>query len=121
MALHTDLPIHKKGADLLQLAIAAQAQMPRTVKRLLGDKITSHCIEMLDLMAMANASQRGERAALIRELLRHARTLTVLMRVSHKSRYISTTVWADSVQMLESIGKQGSGWLKSAQKTAPAA
>lgn len=121
MALHTDLPIHKKGSDLLQLAITAQAQMPRTVKRLLGDKITDHCIEMLDLMALANASQKAERAALIQDLLRRVRALTVLMRVSHKNRYISTTVWAESVQMLDSIGKQGSGWLKSAQKTAPAA
>lgn len=64
MALHTDLPIHKTGCKLLSLAVTAQVQMPRTVKRLMGDKITSHCIEMLDLMAMANASQKAERAAL---------------------------------------------------------
>jgi hypothetical protein len=121
MALHTDLPIHKTGCKLLSLAVTAQVQMPRTVKRLMGDKITSHCVEMLDLMAMANASQKAERAHLIRELLKHVRTLTVLLRVCHARRDISTTVWAESVQMLDSIGKQGSGWLKSAQKTAPAA
>jgi len=55
MALHTDLPIHKTGCQLLALAINVQTQMPRTVKRQLGNKITEHCIEMLDLMAMTAA------------------------------------------------------------------
>jgi hypothetical protein len=50
MALHTDLPIHRAGVRLLDLAIKAQVQMPRTVKRALGEKITQHCVDMLDLM-----------------------------------------------------------------------
>ena len=58
MALHTDLPIHKTGVQLLSLAIKVQEQMPRGVKRSLGDKISQHCVEMLDLMALANATQR---------------------------------------------------------------
>lgn len=38
MAIHTQLPIHKKGIELLSLAFRAQVQMPRGVKRSLGDK-----------------------------------------------------------------------------------
>ena len=33
MALHTDLPIHRTGVQLLALALKAQQQMPRGVKR----------------------------------------------------------------------------------------
>lgn len=62
MALHTDLPIYRTGMRLLDLAIKAQVQMPRMVKRALGEKITQHCVDMLDLMAMANATQRHTRA-----------------------------------------------------------
>ena len=58
MALHTELPIYRTGVRLLDLAVKAQVQMPRTVKRALGEKITQHCVEILDLMALANASQR---------------------------------------------------------------
>jgi len=58
MALHTELPIYRTGVRLLDLAVKAQVQMPRTVKRVLGEKITQHCVEMLDLMALANATQR---------------------------------------------------------------
>lgn len=35
MALHTEIPIHRTGIRLLDLAIKAQVQMPRTVKRAL--------------------------------------------------------------------------------------
>ena len=125
MALHTDLPIYRTGVQLLDLAIKAQQQMPRGVKRSLGDKISTHCIEMLDLMAMANATQRAERAGHIEQLMKHLRAATVLLRVSHDSRYVSTTVWAQSVKLLDSVGKQGGGWLKtvshSNSRKAPAA
>ena len=112
MAMHTDLPIHRTGVRLLDLAIKAQVQMPRTVKRALGEKITQHCVEMLDLMALANATQREIRAEYIEQLLARERAITVLLRVSHDARYISPKLWADSIGLLGSIGKQAGGWLK---------
>jgi len=120
MALHTELPIHRTGVRLLDLAVKAQVQMPRTVKRALGEKITQHCVEMLDLMALANATQRDTRAEYIEQLLARERAITVLLRVSHDARYISPKLWADSIELLGSIGKQAGGWLKSTNR-APAA
>jgi citrate lyase gamma subunit len=112
MALHTELPIHRTGVRLLDLAIKAQVQMPRTVKRALGEKITQHCVDMLDLMALANATQHEDRAGYIEQLLARERAVTVLLRVSHDARYISPKLWADSIALLGSIGKQAGGWLK---------
>ena len=52
----------------------------------------------------------------------HLRAVEVLLRVSHDSRYVSHTLWAQSVSLLGSIGRQGGGWLKSAvSNKAPAA
>lgn len=121
MALHTELPIHRTGVKLLALAVKMQQHMPRGVKRSLGEKIAQYCVEMLDLMALANATQRHERTQHIQALMTRLRALTVLLRVSHDSRYVSTGLWAQSVQLLESIGKQGGGWLKSTANKAPAA
>lgn len=122
MALHTDLPIYRSGVRLLALAIQIQQQMPRGVKRSLGDKISQHCVDMLDLMALANATRQAERAAHIQRLMTHLRATTVLLRVSHDSRYLSHKLWADSVALLDNIGKQGGGWLKAAAPNrAPAA
>jgi len=120
MALHTELPIHRTGVRLLALAFKVQEQMPRSVKRILGDKVTQHCVDMLDLMALANASQREARAEYIEELLKRQRAVTVLLRVSHDSRYLAPKLWAESVELLGSIGKQAGGWLKSSNR-APAA
>ena len=120
MALHTDLPIYRTGVQLLAFAVKVQEQMPRSVKRILGEKITQHCVDMLDLMALANASQREERAEHIRQLLTLQRAVTVLLRVSHDSRYLSPKLWAESIAVLGSIGRQAGGWLKNANK-APAA
>jgi hypothetical protein len=121
MALHSDLPIHRTGVQLLTLAIKAQAQMPRAVKRHLGDKLQHHCMEMLDRMALANATHQQERAAHIQELLKHQRAAIVLLRVGHDARYIPTGVWSAAVQLLDSVGKQGGGWLKKTSNWAPAA
>jgi hypothetical protein len=120
MALHTDLPIYRTGVRLLALALKVQEQMPRSMKRILGEKVTQHCVDMLDLMALANASQREVRTAYIEKLLMRQRAVTVLLRVSHDSRYISPKIWAESIELLGSIGKQAGGWLKNANK-APAA
>ncbi len=119
MAIHTDLPIHRKGVELLTLAFEVQLHMPRAFKRLLGEKIAGHCVEMLDLMALANAARdRQQRAAYIRELLKCQRAATVLLRVGHDKECISHKLWAQSVQLLENIGRQGGGWLKNAEAPA---
>ena len=120
MALHDQLPIYRTGVRLLELALKVQEQMPRGMKRILGEKITQHCVDMLDLMALANASQRDARASYIQELLTRQRAVTVLLRVGHDSRNLSTKLWGESVELLGSIGKQAGGWLKSANKV-PAA
>jgi hypothetical protein len=120
MALHTELPIHRTGVRLLALAVKVQEQMPRSVKRILGEKITQHCVDMLDLMALANATKQDLRAQHLAELLTRQRAVEVLMRVSHDSRYVSPKLWAESIELLGSIGKQAGGWLKSANR-APAA
>lgn len=120
MALHDDLPIYRTGVRLVALAVRVQEQMPRSVKRILGEKIMQHCVDMLSLMALANASQRAARASFIEQLLTEQRAVTVLLRVGHDARYLSHALWAESIELLGSIGKQGGGWLKSANK-APAA
>lgn len=92
MALHTELPIYRTGVRLLDLAVRAQVQMPRTVKRALGEKITQHCVEMLDLMALANATQRDTRAGHIDQLLTRQRAITVLLRQASHSHHDRTRI-----------------------------
>jgi hypothetical protein len=123
MAIHTDLPIYRKGCELLALAFEVQRHMPRAFKRQLGEKITCHCVDILDYMALANAAKgdRRQRAWYIRELLKCQRACVTLMRVGHDMGHIPHGVWATSVQLLDNIGRQGGGWLKSTNTEAPVA
>jgi len=121
MALHHQLPIHKTGSQLLGLAARVHAQMPRGFKRTVGDKIVAHCAEMLDLMAMANASRGEQRARCIHEILRQQRAATVWFRVGLDLRAVATAAWGESVQLLDSVGKQANGWLGKTREKAPAA
>ncbi len=122
MSIETDLPIHATGSKLLSLAVRMQVQMPRTVKRMLGEQVKELCIEMLSEMARANGSMRAEhRVPHIVHLLEIQRTLQILLRICLNDRYVSVDLWGQATVLLESIGKQGGGWLKKTRtKTAGA-
>jgi hypothetical protein len=120
MAIHTELPIYKTGTDLLAMGYVLQRDMPRSFKRSLGEKIVQGCTDMLELMAMANATRKAERAANIERLLVHIRAITVTLRVAHNLRAIPTKQWSAAVLLLEKIGAQAGGWLKHSNR-APAA
>ena len=115
MALHNQLPIYKQGYDLLSLAADVQANMPRTFKASLGNKIHSECVEILVLIGRANAARGMGRAPHIMALVERIEVVTLLLRLSHDKRFVSPKLWAGAVLLTESIGKQAGGWLKSAR------
>lgn len=112
MALHTNLPIYRTGTELLAMGYVIQRDMPRGFKRSLGEKIVQGCTDMLELMALANATRSSERAANIERLLVLIRATTVTLRVGHDLRAIPTKQWSAAVLLLEKVGAQAGGWLK---------
>jgi hypothetical protein len=112
MALYSELPIYKHGCDLLSLALDVQTQMKRDFKRTLGEKIHVLCVDMLEAMAMANASRGTDRLEQLEVLLKHLRTATALLRVGHDKKLINPTLWAASIELLDSIGAMAGGWKK---------
>lgn len=124
MAIYTELPIYKHGCDLLALALDAQVNMKREFKRPLGDKIFALCTDMLEAMAMANASRGEDRLAQIELLLKYLRATTAMMRVAHDAHQVSHNLWAKSIELLNAVGAMAGGWKNqtlSTLKTAPAA
>jgi hypothetical protein len=117
--LHDDLPIYRTGTKLLAMGYVLQRDMPRGFKRTLGEKIVQGCADMLELMALANATRHAERAANIERLLVLQRATTVTLRVAHELRAIPTGQWSASVLLLQQIGAQAGGWLKNSNR-APA-
>ncbi len=121
MVMHTQLPIHQTGSKLLGLATTIQVQMHRGYRRTVGDKIISHCADMLDLMALANATKGAQRMDNLRALLAHQRAATTWLRVALDLNKVAPGPWGEAIQLLDSVGKQANGWLSKTRDMAPAA
>lgn len=110
MALHSTLPIYKVAYDLLGVAIDVTRNMPRDFKASLGGRIRDECVEVLVLVARANAAR--EKAAHIDALLEHLQVAEVLLRASKDKRFISLKQYAAAIALTSSVGKQANGWRK---------
>lgn len=117
MALHHELPIYKVAYDLLSLATDITRNIPRDLKAGLGAKMRDECIELLVLIARANAAR--DKAPHLVEIVERVQVVDFLLRIFKDKRFIGVKQHADAIQLTGSVGKQANGWKKNA--TAPAA
>lgn len=115
MSLPQDLEIYKAADALLALSLSLQAQIPRAFRQAVGQRISNECAEILLTVARANAARGASREAHIAKLLEHLEGAIVFLRASHSLKLISHKVWAASIDLTDSVGKQAHGWLKSAR------
>lgn len=116
MALHHDLPIYKASYDLLSMATDITRNIPRDLKAGLGAKVRDECIEMLVLIARANGSR--DKATHLSQLVEHVQVVEFLLRIFKDKHFISPKQHANAIQITASIGKQASGWKRSAASPA---
>lgn len=111
MGLHSNLPIYKVSYDLIGVVVEAARQMPRDVKRLLGEKLRDECIELSLLIYDANVA--ADKKTPLGTLLRRVQAIEIMLRVSRDKQWLSTAHYARAVQLTDQIGKQATGWKKS--------
>lgn len=112
MALASTLPIYRVTYNLLQVVTRITKDMPRDYKQSLGNKVREVCVELVLSIYRANCS-RDKRPHL--ELLQeHLQVVILLLRLSKDMRLISTGQFAQTIELTDQIGRQSSGWLKSA-------
>lgn len=117
MGMHTDLSIHKVAFDLLSLATDLTRNIPRDFKAGLGAKVRDECIEIMVLIARANAT-RDKQPHLV-ALVERVQVIEFLLRLFKEKRFISIPQYAKSIELTASIGKQANAW-KRHSATAPA-
>lgn len=118
MALPTSLDIYKQSSALLSLAVDVQSNIPRAFRASMGMRMADECVELLVLIGRANAARvPAERVAHIERLLEHLEVAVLLFRVAHDKKLISPKLWASSITLTDSVGKQANGWLKSARNS----
>lgn len=117
MAMHTDLPIHKVAFDLLSLATDVTRNIPRDFKAGLGAKVRDECIEVMVLIARANAAR--DKQIHLGTLVERVQVIEFLLRLFKEKRFISVDQHAKAIELTASIGKQANAW-KRVTATAPA-
>lgn len=121
MSLAQQLDIYKAADALLALSLQLQAQVPRAYRVAVGQRISNECADILLTVAKANAARDESRVQQIAKLLEHLEALTVLLRAAHNLKIVSKRVWAESIELTDSVGKQAHGWLKASRKSISAA
>ena len=117
--VHTQLPIYRAADEFFGLSMDMAKQMPRDLKRLIGEKIRDECLGIMLCIQSANTAQ--DKAPHLVELVERSNTAGALLRFSVNRRLIPRSKYAVAVQLLDSIGKQATGWRKASLATSPAA
>ena len=111
MAMHTELSIYKASLGLLQMATNLTRNIPRELKQSLGRRVIDECIDVLMLIARANATQ--DKRPHLAQLIEKVQVIELLMRLFKDSRFISVPQHAATMEITTSIGKQANAWKRS--------
>ena len=117
MGMHTDLSIYRAAMSLLHMAIILTRNIPRDLKQSLGKRVIDECIEVVMLIARANATQ--DKRPHLTLLVERVQVVEFLMRLFKDSRFISVEQHAKAIEVTSSVGKQANAWKRSTP-TAPA-
>jgi hypothetical protein len=113
MALAKDLDIYKVAYDLFALAADCIQQMPRSVKKVIGDRLQDRCMDLLTLIYETNKAARDARWQLLERLLNRLHQLEILLQLCSDKRYIAPKKYAGCIELTTSIGKQATKWRNS--------
>ena len=117
MGMHTDLSIYRAAMGLLHMATILTRNIPRDLKQSLGKRVIDECIEVVMLIARANATQ--DKRPHLTLLVERVQVVEFLMRLFKDSRFISVEQHAKAIEVTASVGKQANAW-KHSTPTAPA-
>ena len=116
MGLHKDLPIYKVVYDLLAFVVALVGNMPRNLRRQLGEKLVDEGVHLTVLVFRANVSR--DKAPHLTALLERLQVAELLLRLSQDLRCINRQQYGKAVELTTSIGKQAGGWRRASASPA---
>ena len=110
MALHFETRIYAAIVELGKTVIPIIRNMHRDVKQLLGRMILDEVLWMGVLIMRINKAPDASRRPMIEDLLEHLELAQMALRLCRELKYITPSDWANSLPLVESIGKQAYGW-----------
>jgi len=116
MAKSEELPIYKAAYDLLEELIELAKELPKFFRYSVGTRMVDLCLDLLGQIYRANMAQDG-REKVLTDLLIDYRQLLMLLRVCYRQKALSSGRYANMINMLDTIGRQATGWKNKTLKT----
>ncbi len=120
MAHYSKLPIYKPAYDLLRLTARCKKEMRKDFKHTTGSDMHALGVEIVLQIAEANEATGQARVAAIRLMHKHLDRLKLLLRFCNDEHLVPTRQWAQAIELMETVGAQGGGWIKLTEKTSAA-
>jgi hypothetical protein len=114
MTLATDLPIYKPTYDLILLVMNLTRNYPKSFRHGLARDIDLGAQQLATMIFQANCTH--DKVPVIEGLRKKLSVLRLQLRLSKDLRLISAGQFGATVELTTAIGKQATGWLKSAKQ-----
>jgi len=110
MALHSETDIYRAVIDLQRFVVRAAVNLQRDVKPLIGARLLDEALWMAVLVRRANIARDQDKIPHIDELLEQLEITQVMLRLGRDLGYIRNNIFAESLPLTASIGKQATAW-----------
>ena len=111
------LPIYQAGNGLVNLIIKSTKSFTREMRPLLGRMMLEESMRMMGNIIHANTSwDLKEKIERIDRVLRSVETIEMLYQSAYEFRLINKEIWANSIELTDSISNQAGGWRKSFER-----
>ncbi|MBX9629523.1 MAG: diversity-generating retroelement protein Avd [Burkholderiales bacterium] len=111
-------PALEKGYQFVLWLIPTVEKFPRTQKFLLGDRLQTTALDMLE--ALIEATYSREVVPILRRVNLMLERLRVLFRLAKDLRYIDFPKYEFTARAVDEIGRMVGGWMKGARTEGPA-
>ena len=106
-----DLTIYKDAYDMLERLTDLSRSLPQFYRYTVGTRMVDLCLDLLGLIYRANMSM-ADRERVLTDLLIDYRQIQMLLRVCYHQKAMSSGRYAEIIKLLDSIGRQATGWRK---------
>jgi len=111
MAKYEHLSIFQKSYDLMVRVYEETHNFSREYKYSLGQKIKDVCLELLNLIIIANSER--EKKPYLKKANQQVDKLRIYIRLCHSLNIIGKKKYEVLSKYIDEIGRMAGGWLKS--------
>jgi hypothetical protein len=120
MAHYSTLGIYKPAYELMRLTAHCKKNMRKDFKHTTGSDLHWLGTEIVLQIAEANEAKGRERVAALRVMHKHLDRLKLHFRLCKDEHLVSPGQWAKAIELMQSVGAQGGGWIEATEKTSAA-